>query len=245
MAVYPGATYRPLNQFSYPGELTAPLGAVLHVNVSAGPSLYNWIKGNPSRPGDQMSCHFQVAYDGTIEQYVDTANASWCQTAGNRTYISIETEGFPTAPLTTQQVAAIAKLYTWLHNTHGIPYVIANEPGQRGFGWHGMGGNAWGGHPGCPGDLRKAQRAHILALANPPIPEPDPLEAIMQFYANRTEFEAAMSGLMAAQVDKALRAGITNVHTLRGDDDPKTGDPTFHRQLTLLDQHDAAKVPPA
>ena len=44
---------------------------------------------------------------------------------------------------------------------------LADKPGQGGFGWHGMGGAAWGNHPGCPGDLRKAQRPLILTALQP------------------------------------------------------------------------------
>lgn len=46
-----------------------------------------------------------------------------------------------------------------------MPYTVINTPGAKGFGWHGMGGAAWGGHTGCPGDLRRAQMPQILALA--------------------------------------------------------------------------------
>jgi hypothetical protein len=156
MAVYPRARYRPLNQFSN-GAMHSYRGVVLHVNDSDGPSLYNWIAG-----GHDMSCHFQVAKDGTIEQYIDTANSSWCQADGNNDWLSVETQGFPTEPLTPAQVDAIRGIVSWAHLTHGIPLQLAETPAGTGLGWHGMGGDAWGGHPGCPGDLRKAQRAEIL-----------------------------------------------------------------------------------
>jgi hypothetical protein len=159
MAVYPAATYRPLNQFSNQG--TKPrVGVVLHVNDSNGPSLYNWIAGN-----NNMSCHFQVAKSGVVEQYVDTDNGSWCQMAGNDTYLSIETEGYPVEALTAAQVNACAGIMRWANQTHGIPLQVADSVGARGLAWHGMGGAAWGGHTACPGDLRKAQRAQILQLA--------------------------------------------------------------------------------
>jgi len=157
--IYPGATYRPLNQFSN-ASAHPRLGVVLHVNESDGPSLYNWIAGN-----NGMSCHFQVAKDGTVEQYIDTDNGSWCQVDGNNTYLSIETQGYHTEPLSDAQVHAIALLMSWVHQTHGIPLQLAEQPGQPGLIWHGAGGDSWGGHFDCPGDPRKAQRAQILALA--------------------------------------------------------------------------------
>jgi hypothetical protein len=45
---------------------------------------------------------------------------------------------------------------------------------MAGFGWHGMGGTAWGNHPGCPGDLRLAQRPTILQLAGGIVVSPTP-----------------------------------------------------------------------
>lgn len=183
MAVYPGARYRPLNQFSYPGQ--APrLGVVLHVNDSDGASLYGWIAGNPGRPNDQVSCHWQVAKSGVVEQYIDTDNAAWCQSAGNQNYLSIESEGHPAEALTEAQVQACAGIMAWCHATHGIPLVLAETPGQAGLIWHGAGGLAWGGHFGCPGDLRKAQRADILRLAAPHVPVSIP-EETMRIITNR------------------------------------------------------------
>jgi len=166
MAIFPGATYRPLNQFSDQG-VKPRLGVVLHVNDSDAPSLYGWIAGN-----NDMSCHFQVADDGTIEQYIDTDNASWCQMAGNSKYLSIETQGYPGEALTAAQVVACAAIMRWVHATHGIPLQLADTVGAPGLAWHGMGGAAWGGHTGCPGDLRKAQRQLILTLAAAVTPTP-------------------------------------------------------------------------
>lgn len=107
------------------------------------------------------------------EQYVDTNMCSWAQMAGNSAYISVETEGEPTEPLTPAQVATFAKLYAWLHATHGVPFVVTDVPGQTGFITHGDGGQSWGGHFGCPGPLRAAQRAAILDAAAP-APSPAP-----------------------------------------------------------------------
>jgi hypothetical protein len=142
------------------------LGAVLHVNVSDG-NLYNWVAGD-----HDMSCHFEVYKDGSAEQYLDTNASSWCQVDGNNTYLSIETEGFPNEPLTPAQLETTAQIVAWCARMHGFPLRVADSVGERGLGWHGMGGAAWGGHTGCPGDKRKAQRAEIIARAkeinNPP-----------------------------------------------------------------------------
>lgn len=176
MGWMPGATRRDVGAPGQPpnygvfsnGPMHSYTGVVLHVNDSQGDqitsingdSLYDWIIGNHG-----MSCHFQVSQTGGIEQYIDTAFSSWCQEDGNDDYLSIETEGLPTEPLTAAQVTACAQIMAYANTQHGIPLLLADRPGWRGLGWHGMGGAAWGGHTSCPGDLRKAQRAQILAAA--------------------------------------------------------------------------------
>lgn len=136
-------------------------GVVLHVNAANSGDLYWWI----TRPNSDMSCHFQVLKDGTIYQYIDTDLSSWCQGYGNNDWISIETSGFPNEPLTPQQVASCAIIMAFCHQKHGVPLQETNSTSGTGFGWHGMGGDAWGNHPACPGDLRKAQRKDILNRA--------------------------------------------------------------------------------
>lgn len=134
-------------------------GVVLHVNQSDG-NLYSWVAGD-----HDMSCHFEVYKSGAVEQYLDTDLTAWCQMAGNADYLSIETEGYDTEALTDAQVHTIASILHWANEVHGIALQLAEQPGQRGFGWHGMGGAAWGGHPDCPGVLRRNQRAQIIQLA--------------------------------------------------------------------------------
>lgn len=158
MAIYPEAKWRPI-----PGHTDGPMhshtGAVLHVNESDG-NLFGWVSGD-----HDVSCHFEVYKDGSMEQYLDTAVSSWCQMDGNADYISIETEGYHTEPLTSKQWHAIARLLAWLHVEHGIELKLAEKPGDPGFGWHGMGGAAWGGHTMCPGDKRRAERHGMLVRA--------------------------------------------------------------------------------
>lgn len=162
MARYPGAIWEPITGGT-DGPMSGYLGVVLHVNDSDGPDLFNWEQNG----AHDMSSHFQIPKSGKPFQYLDTKFDSWCQAGGNGSYISVETQGFPGEPLTRSQVDEFAKLYAWLHQVHGIPFALAEKPGDRGFGWHGMGGAAWGGHTECPGVLRKAQRSTILALAQP------------------------------------------------------------------------------
>jgi hypothetical protein len=144
------------------GPLNASRGLVLHVNAGNG-DPFNWWT-NPAAP--TASSHFQVMKDGTLIQYVRCDLVAYAQIAGNGSWHSVETEGFPTEPLTDAQVAKLGSLYAWGHANCGWAMQLTDDPNGAGFGWHGMGGAAWGGHYGCPGDLRKAQRQHILDLAS-------------------------------------------------------------------------------
>ena len=102
--------------------------------------------------------------------------SAWAQAAGNSTYNSVETEGFTGEPFTAAQEATLARLYAWGAQTYHWPYAVSDRVDVPGFGWHGMGGQAWGGHTGCPGDGRKNRRPAILTAAQgkPPAPAPAP-----------------------------------------------------------------------
>lgn len=160
MTHMPGAIWRPVQNF-HPNGVQEHRGLVLHVQEGDA-SPFGWFDD----PSSQASSDFWVATDGTIEQYVNTGtDYAWCQAAGNPFYASVETEGHTTSALTAQQVESIAHIYAWGHQTFGWPLVVVDSTTEHGFTWHGVGGAAWGGHTGCPGDLRKAQRQQILDRA--------------------------------------------------------------------------------
>jgi len=171
MAQCPFAIQRPVT--AHGGAIGSILGVVLHVTAGEGDPYNEFVT-----PANQVSSHFGVGNgqggmaDGAIEQYVDTSQQSWAQAAGNASYLSIETEGQPTEPLTAAQVAAVGRLMAWANQTHGVPLVVVDTVGQRGLITHGDGGAAWGGHTDCPGPLRSAQRAAILAAAGAAPPSP-------------------------------------------------------------------------
>jgi hypothetical protein len=173
MALCPFAVQRPVS--AHGGPIVAVLGVVEHVTAGEGDPFNEF-----ANPANQVSSHFGIGNgqggmaDGLIEQYVDTANQSWAQAAGNGTYISVETEGEPGDPLTAAQVASFGRIMAWAAQVHGVPLVITDTPGQRGLIGHGDGGQAWGGHLGCPGAARLAQRPAILAAAGAPSPAPAP-----------------------------------------------------------------------
>lgn len=156
--IFPGVSWR--NARNHSGPMTAHLGLILHVqegNNDLGPEFDD--------PASSASYTFVVLKDGAAQQYVDSDMTAWAQAAGNSTYNSVGTQGFSTEPLTEAACHAIADLYKAGHQFYGWPFQLAEAPGQPGFGWHGMGGAAWGGHFDCPGDIRKGQRQHILDLA--------------------------------------------------------------------------------
>ena len=156
--IAPGAVWKPVP--SHSGAMNAHTGLVLHVQQGDN-SPYGWF----SVPSNQASSHWWVAKNGTLEQYVESDDTAWGQAAGNGSWSSVETEGFDTEPLTTAQVQTLAALYAWGHRVYGWPLVVSESVTTAGFGWHGMGGASWGGHLGCPGDIRKSQRAAVLYLA--------------------------------------------------------------------------------
>lgn len=168
--ICPFATWRPVP--SHSGPMTAHRGLVLHVQVGTS-SCYPWF----AIPANQASSTWWVGRDGTLEQYVDADMAAWAEAAGNSQWDSVETEGEPTDPLSDAQVATLARLYAWGHGIYAWPYQTTDDTAGTGFGWHGMGGAAWGGHTGCPGDLRKAQRTRILTLAQTPSTDQENLMA--------------------------------------------------------------------
>jgi hypothetical protein len=101
---------------------------------------------------------------------VDTDAVAWAEVAGNAGWISVETEGDPSTPLTQAQVASIGRLFQWLRGLYGFPSQTCDHDGT-GLTTHahypsGIADPSWGGHP-CPGPLRSAQLPAILAAASP------------------------------------------------------------------------------
>lgn len=161
--IVPGFKYRQIGTNYSNISWDYSLGLVLHVATGGNNSLFGWF----SNPAASASSHWWAGYNaGEREQYLDPmTQMGWAQANGNSEYHSVETAGEPSAPLTEAQCEAVADIYAWGHAKFGWPFQLAEVPGQRGLGWHGMGGSSWGGHPYCPGELRKAQRQHILDLA--------------------------------------------------------------------------------
>ncbi len=143
----------------------AMMGVIMHTQVGNNPGTVQWF----NNPAAQASAHFCIAQDGAIVQMgpIGKGWISWAQAAGNLAWYSIEhaDNGTPDNPLTQAQIVASAQLVECLSAFAGFPLQISDSPSVKGYGWHGMGGEAFGGHFDCPGDVRKAQRPQVIALA--------------------------------------------------------------------------------
>lgn len=166
---FPGAIWRgPIPNETHLGMSHPVRGLVLHIEEGSETGTNNWFHN----PGAQASAHFGNPKTGPLDQWVDTDDEAWAEMAGNREWFSVEHEGVAPCSLTPSQLENDAQLLAWLHKNFGVPLQVTDDPNGFGLGWHGMGGQAWGGHLGCPGDPIKAQRAAIIArakaIANPP-----------------------------------------------------------------------------
>lgn len=153
------AVYTPVANRST-GIRRPTLGLIMH-SQEGNNSPRPWF----DNPASEGSSTWWIAKAGRLECYVDPdTEQAWCQRAGNFDYHSVEFEGWTSEPLTSAQISTAALLYRAGRERYRWPLTLAEAPGQPGFGWHGMGGAAWG-HPLCPGPIRAAQRQQILYRA--------------------------------------------------------------------------------
>ena len=136
-------------------------GVVLHIQDGNQAGSIAWCKN----PASQVSAHFFAPKIGQPQQLVDTGDRAWAEAGGNSHWLSIENEGWSGQDPTPDQIEACAHILAKAHAIYGVPLVATDDPNSRGLGWHGMGGDAWGGHPDCPGEPFKLARAHIIARA--------------------------------------------------------------------------------
>lgn len=182
MAVFDKAIWKGPVPNENAGEMKRPLlGLVFHVEQGTEAGTNSWFHN----PGAEASAHFGNPKSGALDQWVDTNDKAWAEKSGNDKWISVEHEGFTGESLTATQIENDAQLLAWLYSTEGVALQVSDGVNNRGVGWHGMGGEAWGNHPDCPGDPIKAQRHQIIDRAKEiiggspsptPSPEPQPQE---------------------------------------------------------------------
>lgn len=121
-------------------------------------------------PAAQVSAFFGVGEDGAAQQFLPVGHGfvAWAQEAGNPSWRSCECEDKvnPGSPMTQPQMVAFAQILEACSEYDGFPLAITDDPvNGHGLITHGAGGVNWGNHPDCPGDVRKAQRPQLVALA--------------------------------------------------------------------------------
>jgi hypothetical protein len=118
----------------------------------------------------EVSAFFGVGENGAAQQFLPLGQGyvAWAEGAGNASWRSCECEDMTKTgqPMTAAQVATFAQILEAVSAYDGFPLQITDDTASgTGLITHGDGGVAWGNHPGCPGDVRKAQRPAIIALA--------------------------------------------------------------------------------
>lgn len=176
MARFSGAQWRPIYT-NYSSGGNSPRLLIVHIMQGTLNGTDSWFRN----PAAQVSAHFGVGKDGTVYQWVDTNDRAWHAMAANSYAVGVECEGYAGTELTGAQFRAVAEIFAWAHQVHPAVSAWLNTRPFTGSGlsWHGLGGDAWGGHTGCPGQPIVDQLPGILATAqlilNPPKPpEPKP-----------------------------------------------------------------------
>ncbi len=148
---------------NYGGDMLTNKGLVVHVQ-EGDYSLFEWFDD----PAAQVSSHFWISKSGRLEQYVLVGREAWAQVLGNASYVSVETEGYTTEPLTYAQQGTLASLIAWGHMAYGWPLQLVDHGGE-GITTHAhypseLPDPAWGDHA-CPGHLRSLQLPKVLDAA--------------------------------------------------------------------------------
>jgi hypothetical protein len=176
MALYPRATYRPVQGLSMDPSIF-PVGVILHVTESEATSQYGWFNG-PSG-GIESHLHIPKTDAYPIEQYRDTEREADANYRGNRWYcsehgryegfLSVETQGRGDGIWTDYQLEQIEAFIRWAAGLYGFPLTVAPSYRSPGLGYHVMFGadpalDCWSNARGktCPGPLRIAQFRSVL-----------------------------------------------------------------------------------
>ena len=158
MAWYSGATRKNIP----PGPNDPPVKprvVILHVAATEATSLFNYF----STGSGGVESHFYIRYDGSVEQYRDTARQADANMEANDFAISIETQGLANGTWTAKQLTAIKALLSWCHNTHDIPLVVCPTWDGSGVGYHTLFEDQWDQrHASCPGPNRIQQFKDVL-----------------------------------------------------------------------------------
>jgi murein L,D-transpeptidase YcbB/YkuD len=160
MAIYPGASFRPLPE-NETEPLITPSQVIWHSAVSRQRTLFDFF----NRPGVHVESHLYVLDDGTAEQYIDTGRQADANYHANARALSVETmdAGNPDlVPWTPAQVERLVDFGVWAHRTHGIPVQMCQAWDAPGFGFHSQFQQWSPVVKTCPGLARRPQVAILL-----------------------------------------------------------------------------------
>ena len=121
---------------------------MVHVNDGSTPGTFTWwSEAGHEADGAQV----QISRNGDAFQCTPLETLCWHAGAANEWAVGIEHEGFgnqsESAWLDTPQLHVSANRAAWILHE----YTLGPPRLRRNIFGHGMGGNAWGGHPDCPG----------------------------------------------------------------------------------------------
>jgi N-acetylmuramoyl-L-alanine amidase len=163
MSRWGGAQWRPIGCNHSPGTDEPNRLLVCHVIQGSLQAADSWFRN----PAAQASAHFGIGTAGTCLQWIDTDDMSWAQCNGNGYSISVETAGYAGQPWTGAQVTRLGQLLHWCNQQYPeIRLWLNTDPvNGRGLSYHGLGGDYFCGHYGCPGSPRVAQLHDVLDVA--------------------------------------------------------------------------------
>ena len=157
MGVHPRAKFRPVSFVKRLDQRELRRAVIIHTNGGGTDhgSLLRFWNNRFADTGERVGAHFQVMWDGTIEQYADTDRLLNHAFAGSNFAVGIETQddNDPNRPWTKAQIDAILDICNWLD----VPKQQLAEHGGHGIGWHRL-HHSWNKHNhSCPGDVRLKQ----------------------------------------------------------------------------------------
>lgn len=196
MALCPFATHKLIPPGANDPKIRATT-AILHVDAGGAETLFDFFK---YRSGG-IESHFYIKWDGTIEQYRDTAYEADANYRANPFAISIETQGFGGGWWNKRQLRQIKRLLLWLEATHHIPLDVAGPSGP-GVGYHTLHSTWSPVAKSCPGPNRIKQFNEEL------VPW-----MVLQHRTRGAEVDAALAALNRAKGRGARRAAIEAAQT--------------------------------
>lgn len=165
MAWHPRAIRKPLP----PSQPMVPTAGITHSDAGYVDSLYGWWT-NPASGG--LSCHFHVAWDGTLEQYVDTRQRAYANVEANAYGLSAECSNSPAYrdgrvsfdddAYSPAQIVTLIDLWKWVLEAEPTVRAEVCRDGVHGLGWHNQ-YPQWTtpGHA-CPGATRIRQLQTVI-----------------------------------------------------------------------------------